>query len=269
MVLEAACDRRCVFVAGLPGAGKSLLVQRIAALAHGAGRCVHLLQWDVARLPFDRPSILARYPEVDGVTHAAIRIAVGAWARAAVERWHEMHAGAAHVLIGETPLAGERLMELARPRDDAVEPLLAGDATVFLVPVPSRGVRRAIEDARAREIASPLHARDAASAPPHLVRSHWEELERVAAYLGVRRSSPAGTYDPDLYAETYRRLLRHRRFHIVPVDRVLAMSGSAHEPIAGATEIVPSAVDVAAAMSEVERIPASEIERRATEWYRA
>jgi hypothetical protein len=202
------------------------------------------------------------------VTHAAIRVAVGTWARAAVLRWHETHRGPAHVLIGETPLVGERLMELARPRSDALEPLLAGDATVFLVPVPSRDVRNAIEDARAREMAEPRHARDAASAPPHLVRSHWGDLERVASELGVRRSSATGTYDPYVYAETYRLLLRHRRVTIVPIDRVLAVSGSAHEPVARATEIVPSADEVAAAMREVERIPASEIERRATEWYR-
>jgi hypothetical protein len=236
--------------------------------ARDLGRSVHLLQWDVARLPFDTPEILARYPEVEGVTHPAIRIAVGRWARGAVLRWHEARLGPDHVLIGETPLAGERLMELARPRDDALEPLLAGEATVFLVPVPSREVRRAIEDARAREMAEPLHARDAASAPPHLVRSHWDELERVAVELGVRRSSAPGTYDAEMYAETYRRLLRHRHVTIVPLDQVLTVTGSAHEPIGGAAEIVPSPGEVAAAMREVERLPVPEIARRAAEWHR-
>jgi hypothetical protein len=196
-------------------------VRRIATIARDRGRSVHVLQWDVARLPFDTPALLARYPEVEGVTHAAIRLAVGTWARAAVLRWHETHPGVAHVLIGETPLAGERLMAFARPADDALEPSLAGEATVFLVPVPSRDVRRAIEHARASEMADPRHPRDNASAPPHLVRSHWDELERVALALGVRRSTPTGTYDPGLYAETYRRLLRHRRATVVPIDRVL------------------------------------------------
>jgi hypothetical protein len=245
------------------------VVRRIAAFARDRGRTVHLLQWDVARLPFDTPAILARHPEVDGVTHAAIRVAVGAWARAAVRRWHETYVGPTHMLIGETPLAGERLMELARPRDDAVEPLLASDATLFVVPVPSRDVRRAIEEARAKEMSHPMHARDAASAPPHLVRAHWEELERVAAELGIARSSPVGTYDPDLYAQTYLRVLRHRHVTVAPTERVLTIAGSAHAPAAWAAEIVPTAEEVAAAMREVERMDANEIERRAEGWYRA
>lgn len=257
-----------MFVAGLPGAGKTLVVQRTALVARELGRSVHLLQWDVARLAFDTPAILARYPEVGSVTHAAIRIAVGTWARRAVLRWHRAHPGPRHVLIGETPLVGERLMELARPRRDDVEPVLASDATVFLVPVPSRAVRRAIEDARASEMAGPRHARDGASAPPHLVRWHWDDIERVAAALGVAGTLGEGGYDPGLYTATYRRLLRHRHVTIVPIDRVLAVAGSAHEPPPDATEIVPSAHEVAEAISLVDDLAPEEIERRAADWYR-
>ena len=41
--------RRMVFLAGLPGTGKSLLVHQIGHLARAGGRAIHLLQWDVAR----------------------------------------------------------------------------------------------------------------------------------------------------------------------------------------------------------------------------
>ena len=71
------------------GVGKSLLVQQLALMAQAEGRHVHLLQWDVTRAAFERPEILARFPEVDGVTHAAIRQGVGTWARRAVHAWHE------------------------------------------------------------------------------------------------------------------------------------------------------------------------------------
>ena len=146
--IRSAIDgRRCVFVAGLPASGKSLLVREIARVAVERGRVVSLLQWDVARLPFDTPGILARYPEIGGVTHSAIRIAVGRWARGAVLRWHRAHSDPRHLLVGETPLVGGRLMELARPYEDEAEHLLAGDGTWFVLPVPSRAVRRAIEDA--------------------------------------------------------------------------------------------------------------------------
>src|SRR3954471_19004712 len=83
----AAVERRCVFFAGLPGVGKSLLLQQLSLIAHEAGRKVSLLQWDVARGSFETPEILARFPEVDGVTHAVIRKAAGLWARGAVATW--------------------------------------------------------------------------------------------------------------------------------------------------------------------------------------
>ena len=265
---DAARSRRCVFVAGLPGTGKSLLVQRLAGVAADARRAVHLLQWDVARLRFDTPDVLARYPEVGGATHAAIRLAMGRWAREAVLRWHEARPDPRHILVGETPLVGNRLVELAKVRDDRPEPLLASEATVFIVPVPSREVRRVIESARASEMADPRHERDAASAPPHLVRWHWEELERTAAALGVSGPGPRGEYDPDLYAAVYRRLLRHRHAIVLPVGATVAVEGSAHEPPPLASELVPAPEEVDREIAAVARRADADIEREAADWYR-
>jgi adenylylsulfate kinase-like enzyme len=42
-----------VFLAGLPGTGKSLLAHQLAHMASDAGRTIHLLQWDVARPVFE------------------------------------------------------------------------------------------------------------------------------------------------------------------------------------------------------------------------
>ena len=44
---------RIIFFAGLPGAGKSLLIHQLAQLAHSRGRAIDLLQWDVARPVFE------------------------------------------------------------------------------------------------------------------------------------------------------------------------------------------------------------------------
>ena len=258
---------RVVLIAGLPATGKSLLTQESARIALDIGRRVHLLQWDVARLPFDRPDILARYPEVDGVTHPAIRIAAGRWARRAVARWHAAHPDPVHLLIAETPLAGERFMALARPSDDAIEPLLASDATLALIPVPSREVRRVIEDARARDMAVPVRPGERSSAPPHLVDAHWLELERVADTLGIVVPGLRGTYDPDLYATVFRRALRHRRTIEVPITRVLEVDPEVEPPV-GATDIVPSAAEVDDALAEQEARPADETRRVTEEWYR-
>src|SRR5688500_10788549 len=95
----AASERRCVFLAGLPGVGKSLLLQQLTILAAERGRLVHRLQWDVARGAFEPPEILRRYPEVDGGSHPAIRRAVGLWARDAVARWNRANADQRHLLL--------------------------------------------------------------------------------------------------------------------------------------------------------------------------
>ena len=118
-LLELARDGRLVFFAGLPGTGKSLLIHQLAHLAHALGRRVHLLQWDVARPVFESSDPGRRYPQDRGVTHGIIRMAVGEWARHAVIRWHERHAGPEHLLVGETPFVGHRLVELAPSREEA------------------------------------------------------------------------------------------------------------------------------------------------------
>jgi hypothetical protein len=265
-LVEAARKRRCVFVTGLPGVGKSLVVQQLALVAAEEGREVHLLQWDVARLAFDRPEILARYPEVDGVTNAAIRAAVGLWARDAVGMWDRAHPDPRNLLVGETPLIGDRLSELARPMPDEVEPLLASARTVFLIPAPTRAVRERVEEARSRDIRDPHHARDTASAAPHLVRAGWDELARVAARLGIAATAADG-YDQRVYTETYRAVLRHRHSTVLPIVATLAVRGSAHAVPHAARELTPSSDEVARSMATIAQRPLAEIERDAQHWY--
>src|SRR5215813_6133447 len=136
-----ARDTRCVFFAGLPGTGKSLLIHQLAHLAFASGRGVHLLQWDVARPAFEASAGGRRYPQHHGVTHALIRIAVGRWARPAIARWDAERPPSA-MLIGETPFVGHRFIDLARRNDDAAEHVLRSPATRFVIPVPSLSLRR-------------------------------------------------------------------------------------------------------------------------------
>lgn len=238
---------------------------RAAQVASELGRRIHLLRWDVARLAFDRPGILARYPERAGVTHAAIRVAAGEWARGAVQAWHERSAAPEHVLIGETPLVGERFASLARRVEDGVEALLASDATLFLVPVPAPRVRAEIEASRARDMSGPDAGRDRASAPPHLVRSHWDDLVRVARALGLTDRAPA-SYDPDLYADTYGHLLRHRRVSFVPLEES-APGAAPGVSVVDGVDLVPTEAEAAAAIAHVERVGARDPERLAKDWY--
>lgn len=263
-----AHEGRAVFVAGLPGAGKSLLVQQLARLAHAAGRRVHLLQWDVARAPFETPELLARYPEVDGATHAAIRKAVGLWARGAVLRWHEAHPDPAYLLIGETPLVGSRLAELAQIRRDAAEALLASPAALFAVPVPSADVRARIEAAREQTSAAPAHGREAADAPPNVLRALWAEVAAIGARLDGA-AAPAGCdYDPAAYARVYAHALRRRNHELLSIDEILPAAGSVYDLGVAAGELVATPEEVAAAVRQVEDEYGDErLAREAEGWY--
>jgi hypothetical protein len=245
----AATQRIAVF-AGLPGVGKSLLVQQLAILASRAGRKVHLLQWDVARSAFETPTMMAHYPEVNGFTHVMIIKAVGLWIRSAVLGWHQQFAGREHLLIGECALVGNRLMELVEPAPDPCERLLAGSETVFLLPVPAPHVRAVIEHRRRQTSAAPQHERESADAPPNVVRRHWQEIVREGVRLGLTDSTGSLAdvpYRPDVYEGVYRHWLRHRRVEVVALDEVFTVNHSVYD-----LDVLES--ELRATPEEVERI---------------
>jgi hypothetical protein len=226
-------QRRVVLFAGLPGTGKSLLLHQLTLLGGARGRIVHLLQWDTARPVFEACESGRRYPQRAGVTDALIRKAVGAWARAAIIRWHRTQADADAMLVGETPLVGNRFVELARPENDAAERLLASEDCRFVLPVPSPRVRAHLEAERERRAAAPLHEREREDAPPSVLRQLWRELASLADTMnpgtaggGAERSGdPAGAdraYDPALYEAVYARVLRHRHVDVLRIARVFS-----------------------------------------------
>jgi hypothetical protein len=264
---EVAHAARCAVICGVPGMGKSLLLREQALLARAQGRTVHRLQWDVARQPFERPSILARYAEIEGSTHPVIRRAAGLWVRRAVARWFEGHPDAGHLLLIEAPLVGARFIELARLENDAAETLLAGERTSFLVPVPSREVRAAIEAARGTEMAAPRHARDAANAIPVVVDALWQEVVAAARALALPGTESC-EYSPGLYAALYGHVLRHRHVREVPVTEVITSAGSPHEHSGPSAELAPRADEVSALIEEAEAAGVEAVVRASEAWYR-
>ncbi len=266
---------RMVFLAGLPGTGKSLFVHRLAHLAHAAGRVVHLVQWDLVRPVFEACPAGRRYPMVEGVTHVVIRKAAGAWARGAVARWQERHAGPEHLLIGETPLVGHRFIELARRMDDPAEPLLSAPSCGFVIPVPSRDVRRFLEAERDRRTRRRVHEREREDAPPSVVRGLWGEVVNAARRLGIE--APAGRggdvpYDPVLYERVYRRVLVHRRVERLSVTRVLPdAAASVYAFAVPAHELAPAPEEATALIRAVEAQSPDpgRLEDEAARWYEA
>jgi hypothetical protein len=276
--LRALGGRRMVFLAGLPGTGKSLLVHQLAHLARDAGRTVHLLQWDVARPVFEESAAGRRYPPTAGVTHAVIRKAAGLWARRALVGWNERHPGGEHLLVGETPLVGNRFVELAQRLDDRAEPLLAAPACRFVVAVPSVDVRRYLEAERERRAAHPLHPREREDAPPRVLRDLWGELLTVARGLGVAAPAPAGRvdegsmpYDPAVYQRVYEMVLRHRNVEVVALDVILPTRDlSVYDFAVTPPGLMPTESEVEELIRHVERghpDPAA-VERQIAAWWR-
>jgi hypothetical protein len=263
---------RMVFFAGLPGTGKSLLIHQLAHLADASGRTIHLLQWDVVRPRFESSEAGTRYPILNGVTHIVIRRAVGVWARHALARWHEEHPDPKHLLIGETPLVGHRLIELARPMGDAAEPLLTSASCQFVIPVPSRDVRRFLEDERHRRILRPAHDREREDAPPVVLRILWEQLVDVARLLGLEttRANTPPPYDPDLYARVYRTVLTHRHAQDLPVEtRFRSAAFSVYDLGLPTHELMPIAHEPDRFIIEVERQypDLNTLEEEVARWY--
>jgi hypothetical protein len=259
---------RVVFVAGLPGTGKSLVIQQLARLAAVAGRHVHLLQWDVARPVFEATEAGRRYPVVDGVTHPMVRAAVGLWARHAVAEWARRERDDRGLLLGEAPLVGHRLIELARPAADAAEPILSAPSCRFAIAVPSVEVRAFVEAERERRAARPLHPREREDAPPVVLRALWRELNRVARRLAVAAPGDDAPYDPEVYRRVYEAVLRRRHAETIALRTVLPTAeSSVYELGVAVRDLVPRAETARAAMREAEaRYPdaaalAHEVER--------
>ncbi|MEM8863073.1 MAG: hypothetical protein AAGD96_32580, partial [Chloroflexota bacterium] len=169
-------SKRFVFVAGIPGVGKSLYVQQLAVMAQVIGKKVHLFQYDVTRMAFENSPVgLERYPEINGFTQPTIRKALGIWAREGIVNWHHKFGSAEHILIGELPLVGNRLIEVVQKQFDPAENLLAGDLAQFIIPVPSIRIRDKIEAARQASIENPRNAKEVKDAPPNVLRENWQQ----------------------------------------------------------------------------------------------
>ena len=231
---------------------------------------MHLLQWDVARPVFEASDAGRRHPIVEGVTQPILRKAVGLWARGAIAEWHRRHPEASALLVGETPLVGGRLIELARPADDGAEPLLGGPRCRFVVPVPSAQVRRFIEAERERRSRQPLHDRERQDAPPAVLRALWTELQRVARALGIEASDAA--YAPETYRRVYEAALRGRSVETIRLDTVLPTRDfSVYDFAVAPSDLIPTTAEADALVRRAEALhpdPAA-LAREVERWWRA
>ncbi len=267
----AAENQRVIFFAGLPGVGKSLFLQQQTLIAHGLGRRVHLLQWDSAREAFETGETLRRFPEVAGTTHPAVRKAVGIWARRGVVEWHRAFPSPEHILIGELPIVGGRLVELVQKTSDEAEPLLSGAETTFFIPVPTEAVRAHIEGARRASLERPKHEMEKRDAPVDIVQRLWLAVRDLAVDLelttaGKNDNDPV--YDPAIYRRVFEHLLRHRQTTVLSIAEVLPMVGSVYDLDVPVAEITAGRAEVEKCFADVaRRFPGSAVDEAVARWY--
>jgi hypothetical protein len=262
---DAARDRRFIFVAGLPSSGKSLLLQQLTILANQVGRSVHSLQWDSARQAFETERALAKYPEIDGLTHPGIRKAVGLWVREAISAWHTRHSSSEDILIAELPVVGGRFVELLRPEEDDAESLLNGTETVFFVPVPTLEMRNQITAMRAETFANPRNEKETKDAPPHIVDEEWvSACQLYNAWNGLPNNHKTDVqYDPAIYRSVFQRLARYRNLKLLVIDQKFETKGSAYERPVRVEELLATEEAVKAAFAKLEELYPGKATQRA------
>ena len=141
---------------------------------------------------------------------------------------------------------------------DAAEPLLTDPRTRFVIPVPSRELRRHLEAERGRRAARPLHPREREDAPPEVLRDLWRQLARVTRPRSAWTRPPAAMgrspYDPALYIAVYRRVLCRRHADIVPMDTILpAASVSPYDLAVSVDDLRPAPDEVAGLVAAAAR----------------
>lgn len=258
-----------VFFGGVPGVGKSLMVQQLTLMAQQAGRKVHIFQYDTIRPAFETPDLLKKYPQDQGATHPMVIQACSIWARQNVLIWSQNHATPEHMLIGEVPLIGNRLMEIVRSYDDDAEAVLKDKRTQFVVPVPSAYVRETIEKRREQTIANPRHENEKEDAPPNVLRAMWQELYRIARILGLSDSHlDKLPYSPEIYSAVYQYLLQHRHHQILNIDELLTPVGSAYDYSEPLPEVIATEEEAQQIIEQLEHeYGVDQIIEDAKHWY--
>ena len=73
------CEKKVVVFSGLPGQGKSLLVQQLAHVASGSGKTVYTMQWDKTSPVFAENGPDEYRTKDDGVVHTMVRRVTSTW----------------------------------------------------------------------------------------------------------------------------------------------------------------------------------------------
>lgn len=262
-------NARIVIFSGLPGVGKSLYIREFCRIADSFGKKVDLIQWDVARKSFETDYIQSHYPMGDGTVHNGLKIIAGKWLMSYVKNWVRENAINDHILLIEAPLVGNRFSELVHKSDDIeIESYLSSDKTRVVVPIPTRRVRKMIEDERARQVSE--DAKVWSGAKPSVMLMLWKDTCSIANNFGMDIDlSGQPEYNPGVYEFVYGRILKNRHFEPLIIDEVFDVPPMGEDFLHAEDSIKATASEADDIAKEViDHLSISEIDDIVSAWYK-
>ena len=217
---DIAESARLVVFSGLPGVGKSLYIKEFTRIALELGRDIDLIQWDVARKAFETEFIMRHFPMQGSTVHNGLKLAAGKWLMQYVFEWNRKAASTASLLLIEAPLVGHRFAELVHQnQDEELEQFLASEACRIIVPIPTKRLRKHIEDERARQVSE--DAKDWSGAKPSVMLQLWKDTCEIANFFGMDISLEGQPpYSDGIYEYVYSVILKNRHFEALIIDEL-------------------------------------------------
>lgn len=231
-LVEVAKNTRTIIFSGLPGVGKSLYVNEFYRIANELGKQVDVIQWDVARKAFETEEIAKYYPTGNGVVHNGLKIIAGKWLMDRLLDWkREFELDNNRLILIEAPLVGHRLIELIKPCPvNELEDWLSSEHTKVVMPIPSKNVRRKIEESRSKQVSE--DAKTWLGAKPSVMLMLWKKTCEIANEFGTNVDlSGQPDYDDKIYEFVFSTILKHRQFVPLRVDEVFEMPEGGEEEL--------------------------------------
>jgi len=256
-----------VFV-GLPGTGKSLYVNQFHAIAKSFKKEIEVIQWDIARKSFETEALAKIFPMKDGQVHAGVKLCAGRWLIAYLQNWHLRTLDYANkILLIEAPLVGNRFSELAHSQDNPeLEKFLSSEQVQFVLPIPSREVRKKIEEDRAAQVSE--SATQWSGAKPSVMRQLWTDTLGIGRRLQLIDSID-GKYDPNNYKKIYTYILRHRNLRVLEVNQIFDVNIKDEKSLHSLKNVIPSTqkIDELAMEIKTQNLTEAEIKEITSHWY--
>lgn len=220
---EITSEAKVIVFSGLPGVGKSLYVNSVKTIISKAALPYDIIQWDVARKAFETEYISKYFPLGDGTVHNGLKIIAGQWLMLTLKAWLQENSNTNKKLIIEAPFVGHRFVELAHvDREYDLEDFLSSNAIQFVVPIPTKELRKKIEEERARQVKE--DARVWSGAKPSVMLMLWKMTCEIANEMGKSIDvSGQPEYDHEVYKFVYGEILKHRHFIPLIVDEIFEM----------------------------------------------